>query len=115
MFLRISSALGLLVAVGACGGDVSPPPPGDTVDCAIVAGADLSPVCTLEQIAGAGEIVIHHPDGGFRRFVRNAETGALAALDGAEPLVMEQGSALQFSVGADRYSIPPELLTPDPQ
>jgi len=115
MSLRISSALGLLIAVAACGGDVSPPPPGDTVDCAIGAGADLSPVCTLEQVAGAGEIVIHHPDGGFRRLMRDAETGALAVLDGAEPLVMEQGKALQFSVGADRYSIPSALLAPDPQ
>jgi hypothetical protein len=115
MSLRISSPLGLLIAVAACGGDVSPPPQGDTVDCAIGAGADLSPVCTLEQVEGAGEIVIHHPDGGFRRLARDDETGALAALDGAEPLVMEQGSVLQFSVGADRYSIPPELLTPDPR
>jgi hypothetical protein len=110
MFLRISSALGLLVAVAGCGAEGAPPPPGDTVDCAIGAGAELSPVCTLELVAGTQEIVIHHPDGGFRRLLRDAETGALSPMDGAEPLVPEDGSALAFSVGADRYSIPPELL-----
>ena len=92
---------------------MSPPPPGAEIDCAIGAGADFSPVCTLEQATG-GEIVIHHPDGGFRRFVRVAETGALVPLDGAEPLVPEPGVADEgsFAVGADRYRIPPALLTP---
>ncbi len=113
MSLRISSALGLLIAVAACGGgETSPPPPGDTVDCAIGAGAQLSPVCTLEVVAGTNELVIHHPDGGFRRLLRDAETGELAPRDGADPLVIVQGSGLQFAVGEDRYSIPPELLAP---
>jgi hypothetical protein len=61
-----------------------------------------------------GEIVIHHPDGGFRRFARMAESGALVPLDGAEPLVPEPGVAdgSEFSVGPDRYRIPQALLTP---
>jgi hypothetical protein len=116
MSLRIFSALGLLIAVAACEDSaISPPPPGDTVDCAIGAGAELSPVCTLEQVAGTNEIVIHHPDGGFKRLIRDTATGDLAPLDGADPLVIEQGSGVQFAVGADRYSIPPELLTPAAQ
>jgi len=112
MCLRISSAA-LLVALTACGAQ-SPPPPGDIVDCAIGAGAELSPVCTLELVAGTQEIVIHHPDGGFRRLSRDLATGSLAPLDGAEPLVPEpvESGALQFVIGADRYSIPPDLLEP---
>ncbi|MDZ4139704.1 MAG: hypothetical protein U0995_04825 [Erythrobacter sp.] len=112
MCLRISSAA-LLLVLTACGAE-SPPPPGDIVDCAIGAGADLSPVCTLEMVAGAREIVIHHPDGGFRRLSRDLATGTLAPLDGAEALVPEQveSEALQFVIGADRYSIPPDLLEP---
>ncbi len=113
MFLRIFSAV-LAFALAACGAETppAPPAPGDFVDCAIGAGAELRPVCTLETVAGTNEIVIHHPDGGFRRLLRDAETGALAPLDGADPLVAEaSGSvAVQFSVGADRYSIPDELI-----
>ena len=117
MFLRISSPIGLLVLLVACGGAESPPPPGDTVDCAIGAGAGLSPVCTLETVPGREEIVIHHPDGGFRRITRDRSTGMLASLDGAEPLVMQQSDsdALKFAVGADIYRLPLSLLTPAPQ
>jgi hypothetical protein len=117
MSLRISSALGVIAALAACGGKVSPSPPGDSVDCAIGASVEMSAVCTLERVAEGGEIVIHHPDGGFRRFVRDPASGALVPLDGAEPLVMTEGEggALQFAVGEDRYTIPPELLDPAPK
>lgn len=112
MCLRISSALAAFALLAACGAE-SPPPPGAEVECAIGTGADFSPVCTLEQVVG-GEVVIHHPDGGFRRFARSADAGALVPLDGAEPLVPEPGvaDATGFGVGADRYRIPPALLTP---
>lgn len=125
MSLRISSALGLLVAVAACGAESASSPteqsradePGSTLDCAIGGVADLSPVCTLEQVAGTGEIVIHHPDGGFRRLTRDPKTGDLAPLDGAEPLVPQAGAegVLGFAVGSDRYSIPANLLNPAPE
>jgi hypothetical protein len=109
MCLRISSALGCLALLAACGSE-SPPPPGDEVDCAIGAGADFSPVCTLER--AASHIVLHHPDGGFRRLTRDPDNGALAAGDGAEPLVPETGEQgmVQFAIGADRYRIPLALL-----
>jgi hypothetical protein len=104
MCLRISSAaLALLVA--ACGA-ASPPPEGDKVDCAIGGAADLAPVCVLER-SGAG-IVIHHPDGSFRRFAR-ASNGALVPSDGAEALVPAGDG---FAIGPDRYRIPPALLAP---
>ncbi|MCL9981967.1 MAG: hypothetical protein NBV60_02300 [Erythrobacter sp.] len=116
MSLRISSALGLLCLLAACGA-TTPPPPGDEVECAIGSGADFSSVCTLEKVAGTLDIVLHHPDGGFRRLTRDAATGTLIPLDGAEPLVSEAGprGALQFAVGADRYRIPQTLLEPPPQ
>lgn len=108
MSLRISSAglaLGLLAGCGA----QSPVPEGNSIACAIGTGADFAEVCTLERVAGSGQIVIHHPDGGFRRLSFDPATGALAALDGAEPVVIEEGQGvLQFAVGADRYRIPRE-------
>ncbi len=114
MSLRISSALGLFVLLAACGGAESPPPPGDAVDCAIGAGAEFSPVCTLERVAGTQQFVLHHPDGGFRRLTRDLATGALAPLDGADPLMSaaDAPEALQFAIGQDRYRIPRALLEP---
>jgi hypothetical protein len=113
MCLRISSPLASLALLAACGSE-SPPPPGDAVECAIGAGADFSPVCTLERVAGTDEIVLHLPGGGFRRLVRDAATGTLAPRDGAEPLEPEagEGEAVQFAIGADRYRIPQALLEP---
>lgn len=115
MSLRIFSALaGVMIATG-CSGAQSPPPPGDKVDCAIGAGADFSPVCTLERVAG--EIVIHHPDGGFRRLTRDPATGALRPRDGADDLVgqAEDAATLAFAIGSDRYRIPLVLLDPPAQ
>jgi hypothetical protein len=106
MFLRISSALGLLAALAACGA-ASPPPKGEKVDCAIGDAADLAPVCTLER-AGDG-IVVHHPDGSFRRFTRDAASGGLIPRDGAEALVPAGDG---FAIGPDRYRIPASLIAP---
>lgn len=116
MSLRIFSPLPL-VLLAACGGAESPPPVGETVDCAIGAASDLGSDCTLERVAGTQEIVIHHPDGGFRRFVTDAATGGLAPMDGADSLVPQtgEGGAVQFAVGEDRYSIPADLLAPAAQ
>jgi hypothetical protein len=113
MCLRISSACGLLVLLAACGSE-SPPPPGDEIDCAIGAGADFSPVCTLETVAGGEQIILHHPDGGFRRLARDPASATLAPLDGAEPLVPEKSGegVMQFAVAADRYRIPLAMLRP---
>ena len=109
MYLRISSAFVALGLLAGCGAE-SPPPPGVEVDCAIGAGAALSAVCKLER--AGDEIILHHPDGGFRRLSRDPSTGALAARDGAEPLVTEAGDqgVARFSIGADQYRIPLDLL-----
>ena len=116
MSLRISSALVLAAALAACGAQ-SPPPPGDTVDCAIGAEAELAPACTLEKVAGSTDFVIHHPDGGFRRFTRDPATGVIGPVDGSAPLVPQtgKGGALEFAVEADRYRIPAELLAAVPE
>jgi hypothetical protein len=79
------------------------------VECAIGEGAAFAEDCTLERVAGGQQIVIHHPDGGFRRLRLDAATGTLATFDGAEPLVLEEGQGIrQFAIGPDRYRIPRE-------
>jgi hypothetical protein len=113
MSLRIFSALASLGLLAACAGE-SPPPPGETIECAIGAGAELSPVCTLERVAGTRALVLHHPDGGFRRVDRDPSTNTLTVLDGADPLVSQpsDGDAIAFAIGADRYRVPLALLKP---
>jgi hypothetical protein len=108
MSLRISSALALISLLAACG-DTSPPPGGEAVECAIGEGAAFAQVCILERVAGTREIILHHPDGGFRRLTLDPASGALAPVDGADPVIIEPGEgALQFAIGADRYRIPRE-------
>jgi hypothetical protein len=106
--MRISSAALALGLVAGCSAQ-SPAPAGDTIACAIGAGAEFAEACTLERVAGTPQIIIHHPDGGFRRLSYDPATGTLAPLDGAEPVVLEEGhGVLQFAVGADRYRLPRE-------
>lgn len=114
MCSRTSSALAGLGLLAACSGE-SPAPPGEKVECAIGKGAGFAADCTLERLAAAQAIVIHHPDGGFRRLRFDAATGTLAPLDGDEPLVLEEGQGvLQFAIGPDRYRIPREPAAAPP-
>jgi hypothetical protein len=106
MFLRTSSALCAVALLAACGSE-SPPPPGDDIACAIGAGAEFSPVCKLEKLGPTGEFVIHHPDGGFRRFLM--VDGEINASDGAgEVEVVADASQdhVEIAVEGDRYRVP---------
>lgn len=116
MSLRTSSALAAFAVLAGCGAAESPPPPGDEIECAIGTDAEFAAVCKLERVAGTREIVIHHPDGGFRRLTFDPAAETLAPLDGADPLVLEQGQGvLQFRVGTDRYRLSREPpATPSP-
>ncbi len=105
MSLRISSASLALALLGACG-DTSPAPEGEMIACAIGQGADFAEDCTLERVAGGDAVILHHPDGGFRRMRLDPATGVPVAADGAESVVIERaGDTLQFAVGGDRYRI----------
>lgn len=116
MSLRISSAaLGGLVAAAGCA-PAAPSPPGNAVECAIGAGAAITKACTLERERSTGRFVLHHPGGGFRRFARDPQTGAIIAADGAER-VTGQSSAddhLAFALGDNRYRVPLRLLADEP-
>lgn len=126
MFSRTSSALAPVAAalLAGCGaeGDPSPSPDavasaspeGPAITCAVGGSTTMGPGCLLERLAGGSEIVLYHPDGGFRRFVRDPATGTVKARDGAELLVIEERGAdtIRFAVGTDRYRVPLALLDP---
>lgn len=117
MFLRIFSAFVMPLMLAGCG-SIAEALPGDVIDCAIGAGADFSSVCAVEQAEGqgSGKLLLHHPGGGFRRFEFDADTMEILAADGADPVFMApfDGEHLVFSVGADQYRIPIDLVV-DPQ
>ena len=107
MSLRISSIGLCALLVAACGGaDISPEPEGALIDCAIGAGAEMGRDCTLERVS-LKDYVIHHPGGGFRRFVRMEEEGNvwLEPADGADRLTVEERSKDgQYVIGLENES-----------
>ncbi len=120
MSMRIFNLCALSGALAACGGTsgASGEPEGPSVDCAIGPGSDFSDACTIEHVS-AEAFVIHHPDGGFRRFIRGEDsTIPLLAADGAEPLTYQNLAAetgmLEFGVAVDRYRLELTSITPAP-
>ena len=97
------------VILPACSGEISPDPEGQTIECAIGAGADLAPVCVGEQVTGSeGQLfVIHHPDGSFRRFEMLPDDAGIGLADGAGVLRQEkEADTLLISVDDARYRLP---------
>ena len=104
--MRIFSALPILLIAAACS-EESTQPEGDPIECALGAGADLLPVCIYEHREAEREIVIWHPDGGFRRFDLLPGGAGVESTDGAEDIVQGvMGGSWEITVGDDRYRLP---------
>ena len=99
-------------AAGASGSEQSAPQAEITdsrVACAVGGAKVFTPVCTLDALHEANkEIwVVHHPDGGFRRFQILDNGKIIATADGAfEVQAARVGSELEVKVGDDRYRFP---------
>ena len=109
MSLRIFSLYFALIMLGGCGLQSSAPQ-GDLIECAIGPGAQFSKVCTLETLGG-DDFVIHHPDGGFRRFVWTGTGGerAIGSVIGAGEVEIRMPvspSHIEFALDNDRYRYP---------
>lgn len=94
----------LLAACGRPPGD--PEPDMRVIDCALGDAADFSASCKVEQ---AGQVlVVHHPDGGFRRLQKVADGRGVIAADGVEPahVAWIADGRLEVTVGHDRYRFP---------
>lgn len=104
--MRISSALLALAVVAACS-EESPEPQGEAIDCALAGAADFERVCTYEHLVADQQVVIWHPDGGFRRFDLLPGGAGVASSDGAEQVIQGiMGGKLEVTVGDDRYRLP---------
>jgi hypothetical protein len=100
-----------LVALAACssGGEVR----GEPFACNI-AGV-TGQTCKLERSHAGNSVqfVVHHPDGGFRRFVLAPDGKGIVPADGADAATSKVAEGtVDVAVGQDRYRIPQSLLEP---
>jgi len=112
MSTRISSALGLLL-LAACNrgeGAATPAPrPEDKIECALHGAASFARDCVVEH--HGSEVIIRHPDGGFRRF--EVTNGGLTTADGAQDAILTpRADGVEAAVGDDRYRLP-STMVPD--
>ncbi|UYY78218.1 hypothetical protein [Sphingomonas sp. R1] len=103
MSTRISSLV-LAMLLAGCGADPAAEPAqqaGETVACGPV-GETLLPVCTVER--DGGTLILHHPDGGFRRL--QVQGNMITAADGAEVAsVTHPAGATEVTIGGMRYRL----------
>lgn len=98
--------------LAACSSSSQPPPvaAGDEhIACAVGGSARLAEVCSVERSEAGGKLtlIVHHPDGAFRRFDVMTDGSGLAVTDGAEPAQTKLvDGKLDVTVGADRYVFP---------
>jgi hypothetical protein len=104
--------------VAGCGADPASQPgaqaAGETVSCGPV-GETLLPVCTVEREAGEGGalLILHHPDGGFRRLRLQGNT--ISAADGADvAAVTHLANGVEVAIGGMRYRLAGDTATAGP-
>ena len=118
--MRISSALASLLLVAACADepDSLTFAEKDSVACALSGANGFDSRCGIERVAGEGgpELILRHPDGGFRRFAVDRDAGAIVAADGAQVAQAQlDAETLELSVGDDRYRLPTDLDIAPPE
>jgi hypothetical protein len=125
--MRISSAIGLLLMLAACGdgGGPSAPAPqpqpdpeqaANGIECALPGEDGFSRQCLLDRSADAAGVVLtaRLPDGGFHRLRIGKDGRSLTAADGAEPATVTATPSgdQEVAIGGARYRIPASALTP---
>ena len=111
--MRFAAGLALLLA--ACSPSASTAPQqGDLVACALGGATRLSRDCSVERSEQNGDrvLVVHHPDGGFRRFTLLDGGRSVGAADGAQALaVAGNGEWVDVAVDNDRYRFQAKMLS----
>ena len=112
MSMRISS-LALSLALTACGQHRGEAPPGDPLECDLAAVGKFAAICTMERKGSL--IIVHQPDGSFRRFEVLSRAPGVALADGADELSFaSDGPYFEVYVGTGPgqqvgYRLPLEL------
>jgi len=78
--------------------------------CGLGDETECTEQCDAERVQNGErrELVMRHPDGGFRRFEIVSDGRGLVAADGSEEAVVTPltDGRIQLSVGGDRYRLP---------
>jgi hypothetical protein len=110
--MRFAAGLALLLA--ACSPSASTTRQGDLVACALGGATRFSHDCSVERSEQNGDpvLVVHHPDGGFRRFALLDGGRSVGVADGAQALaVAGNGEWVDVAVDDDRYRFPAKMLS----
>ena len=86
------------------------------IDCALAGAAPFTKACAVQQVRSdkGVQLIVRHPDGGFRRFDVLTNGQGLATADGAEPAtVTVQPGGIKVAVGTDRYRFPATIASHD--
>ncbi|USI71881.1 hypothetical protein [Sphingomonas morindae] len=81
-----------------------------SLPCALSGSVTFQTQCTVERmVSGDGlALLIHHPDGGFRRLTVTTDGRGVVTADGAETArvtVIDPGT-IQVAIDDDRYRLP---------
>lgn len=80
------------------------------IACALGDETEFTEQCDAERVQHGDrrELVLRHPDGGFRRFDIVTDGRGLVAADGSEEALVTPltDGRIELSVGGDRYRIP---------
>jgi hypothetical protein len=96
-----------------CGRPAGDPEPDmRTIDCALAGASAFAGQCRVEQAGGV--LVVHHPDGGFRRLRKVDDGRGVVSADGMEEahVAWIPDGRLEVAVGSDRYRFP-ATMKPD--
>jgi hypothetical protein len=107
--VRAAALLTAVAVLAACSsrGEI----PGEPIACTIGGAGEFAQECKLERIGD--DFVVHHPDGGFRRFALAPDGKGIVPADGADAATSKVAEGtVDVAVGQDRYRIPQSLLEP---
>ena len=105
------------LATACSGGGAAPVPEGDALACAVAGAADFTDECVVERVheAGADILVLHHPDGAFRRLIVLPSGGLIAADGAAQAQVIDGDGAFEVTIEQDRYRVAKALVAGNAQ
>lgn len=87
------------------------------VECALEGSERFERTCSTQQVNtdGARLLVIHHPDGGFRRFDILTDGRGLAPADGFDEtrISVRDDGMIEVSSGDDVYRLPAQIKNSD--
>lgn len=88
---------------------------GETIRCALAGSTQYTQICSVERVIVGDtlELVVQHPNGGFRRFEVQTDGTGLAAADGADEaeITIREDRMIEARIDTDTYLFPATIGT----